>query len=94
VVAGRPAGEVSAGPRRELVYGDAALTAQAARAGEGIAVLPEAVVRDDIDEGRLVVLFGREVVSCPFDYYLLAPPDRFRRRPVQLFRDWLSAQPV
>jgi LysR family transcriptional regulator, glycine cleavage system transcriptional activator len=93
-VAGRPAGEASAGPRRELVYGDAALTAQAARAGEGIAILPETVVRDDIDDGRLVVLFGPEIVSCSFDYYLLAPPGRLRSRPVQLFRDWLGAQPV
>ena len=82
------------GSRRELVYGDAALTAQAARAGQGIAILPETVVRDDIDEGRLVVLFGPEVVNCSFDYYLVAPPDRLRRRPVQLLRDWLSAQPA
>lgn len=90
----RAAGAGGAGSRRELVYGDAALTAQAARAGQGIAILPETVVRDDIDEGRLVVLFGPEVVHCSFDYYLLAPPDRFRRRPVQLLRDWLSAQPA
>lgn len=90
----RAAGADGAGPRRELVYGDAALTAQAARAGQGIAILPETVVRDDIDEGRLVVLFGPEVVSCSFDYYLLAPPHRFRSRPVQLFRDWLTAQPA
>ena len=90
----RAAGASGSGPRRELVYGDAALTAQAARAGQGIAILPEAVVRDDIDDGRLVVLFGPEVVSCSFDYYLLAPPDRFRSRPVRLFRDWLGAQPV
>lgn len=88
------AGADGAGPRRELVYGDAALTAQAARAGEGIAILPETVVRDDIDDGRLVVLFGPEIVSCSFDYYLLAPPGRLRSRPVQLFRDWLGAQPV
>jgi LysR family transcriptional regulator, glycine cleavage system transcriptional activator len=87
-------GGSGAGSRRELVYGDAALTAQAARAGQGIAILPETVVRDDIDEGRLVVLFGPEVVNCSFDYYLLAPPDRLRRRPVQLLRDWLSAQPA
>ena len=90
----RAAGSDGAGPRRELVYGDAALTAQAARAGQGIAILPETVVRDDIDEGRLVVLFGPEVVNCAFDYYLLAPPDRLRRRPVQLLRDWLGAQPA
>jgi LysR family glycine cleavage system transcriptional activator len=95
VAAGQPAGGGGRpGPRRELVYGDAALTAQAARAGQGIAILPETVIRDDIDAGRLVVLFGPEVVTCSFDYYLLAPPDRFRSRPVQLFRDWLSAQPA
>lgn len=87
-------GADGAGSRRELVYGDAALTAQAARAGQGIAILPETVVSDDIDEGRLVVLFGPDVVNCSFDYYLLAPPDRLRRRPVQLLRDWLSAQPA
>ncbi|MGH3249773.1 MAG: LysR substrate-binding domain-containing protein [Trebonia sp.] len=90
----RAAGADGADPRQELVFGDAALTAQAARAGQGIAILPETVVRDDIDAGRLVVLFDPEVASCSFDYYLLAPPDRFRRRPVQLFRDWLGAQPV
>jgi LysR family glycine cleavage system transcriptional activator len=90
----RAAGFDGAGSRRDLVYGDAALTAQAARAGQGIAILPETVVRDDIDEGRLVVLFGPEVVNCSFDYYLLAPPDRLRRRPVQLLRDWLSVQPA
>jgi LysR family glycine cleavage system transcriptional activator len=90
----RAAGASGADSRRELVYGDAALTAQAARASQGIAILPETVVRDDVDEGRLVILFGPEVVSCHFDYYLLASPDRFRRRPVQLFRDWLGAQPV
>jgi len=90
----RAAGFDGADARRDLVYGDAALTAQAARAGQGIAILPETVVRDDIDEGRLVVLFGPEVVNCSFDYYLLAPPDRLRRRPVQLLRDWLSVQPA
>jgi LysR family transcriptional regulator, glycine cleavage system transcriptional activator len=90
----RAAGVSGADSRRELVYGDAALTAQAARASQGIAILPETVVRDDLDEGRLVVLFGPDVVSCPFDYYLLAAPDRFRRRPVQLFRDWLETQPA
>lgn len=83
-----------AGSRRDLVYGDAALTAQAARAGQGIAILPETVVTDDISDGRLVVLFGPEVASCSFDYYLLAPQDRFRSRPVRLFCDWLSAQPA
>lgn len=100
-VAGRPAEEAAAGraagenaDSRELVYGDAALTAQAARAGQGIAILPETVVTDDVAEGRLVVLFGSEVVNCSFDYYLLAPPERLRRRAVQLFRDWLCAQPV
>ncbi len=91
---GASGGLGSAGSRRELVYGDTALTAQAARAGQGIAILPETVVRDDIDEGRLVVLFGPEVVNCSFDYYLLATPDRLQRRPVQLLRDWLSAQPA
>ena len=90
----RAAGADGAASQRELVYGDAALTAQAARAGQGIAILPETVVRDDINDGRLVVVFGPEVVSCAFDYYLLASPDRFRSRPVQLLRDWLSAQPV
>lgn len=88
----RAAGAGSGVRRRELVYGDAALTAQAARAGQGIAILPEIVARDDLSAGRLVVLFGPEVAACSFDYYLLTPPGRSGRRPVQQFRDWLIAR--
>jgi LysR family glycine cleavage system transcriptional activator len=74
------------------LFGDSALTAAAARAGQGIAILPRTVLMDDIAAGRLVVPFAAEQAFCAFDFYLLAPPERFRRRPVRVFQEWLVQQ--
>jgi LysR family transcriptional regulator, glycine cleavage system transcriptional activator len=78
--------------RHGQVFGDSALTAAAARAGQGIALLPRMIVQDDIREGRLTVPISGELVSASFDFYLLARPDRLARPHVRVFCDWLQAQ--
>lgn len=88
----RAAGVEGLDSRRGQVFGDSALTAAAARAGQGVALLPRTILDEDIQDGRLVVAFAADPVHCRFNFYLLAPPDRFERRRVQVFRDWLVRQ--
>lgn len=80
-------------PRLGQVFGDSALTATAARAGQGVAILPRTILNDDIRAGRLIAPIASAHVQCSFDFYLLAPHDRYRRRSVQAFRDWLVQPP-
>jgi LysR family glycine cleavage system transcriptional activator len=88
----RAAGVEGMDSRRGQLFGDSALTAAAARAGQGVAILPRTVLHDDIREGRLTVPIPSGYVNCAFDFYLLASPDQFRRRPVRVFREWLLEQ--
>jgi LysR family transcriptional regulator, glycine cleavage system transcriptional activator len=88
----RAAGIDGLDSRHGQVFGDSALAAAAARAGQGVAILPRTILDDDIRAGRLTVPFASDPVHCRFDFYLLAPPDRFERRRVQVFRDWLVRQ--
>lgn len=88
----RTAGVDGLDSRHGQVFGDSALTAAAARAGQGVAILPRTILDDDIRAGRLTVPFANDPVRCRFNFYLLAPPDRFERRRVQVFRDWLVRQ--
>lgn len=88
----RAAGVDGLDSRHGRVFGDSALTAAAARAGQGVALLPMTVLEDDLREGRLTVAIPTGYVRCAFDIYLIAPRDRFRRRSVRSFRDWLGEQ--
>ena len=63
---------------------------QAAIEGLGVAMGRSAVVRADLEAGRLVAPFPVRLAS-PFSYYLLAPDDRTRLAKVGVFREWLMA---
>jgi LysR family glycine cleavage system transcriptional activator len=78
--------------KRGQAYGDSALTAAAARAGHGVAILPRVVFEADIAAGQLVAPFRCEQIVCGFNFYLMARPERMQRPPVRTFRDWLLAQ--
>jgi DNA-binding transcriptional LysR family regulator len=73
---------------------DAALTIDAARAGEGVALGCHFLANDDIAAGRLV-----EVTSCETplrrtaggEYYFLAREDRWNTAPIAKFRAWLTS---
>ncbi|GGT17047.1 LysR substrate-binding domain-containing protein [Streptomyces purpureus] len=66
------------------------LTLQAAESGLGVAIGPYALVRDDIERGRLAAPYG--FVPDGSSYHLLSrrPPERDER--VRLLLDWLRAQ--
>lgn len=78
--------------RRGQVFGDSALTAAAARAGHGVAILPRAVFEADIAAGYLVAPFPCDHIECGFNFYLMARHERMQHPPVVIFRDWLLGQ--
>jgi LysR family glycine cleavage system transcriptional activator len=69
----------------------ATLVSQAAVAGLGIALLPEFLVRSELERGDLVSPLDLPIKSTQA-YYLVIPKDRADAPPVQLFKTWLLAQ--
>lgn len=63
--------------------------AQAAAHGLGIALLPTFLVQRDLEEGRLVVVFGKSSLSVG-KYYLVWPADKANQPPLVSFRNWLE----
>lgn len=72
------------GPRLEHFF----MLIQAAVAGLGIAVLPEFLMLEELQDGRLVRAIEKPVRS-PFKYYLAYPVTKSDNRTVQVFREWL-----
>lgn len=69
-------------------FSDVGLLTQAAMAGQGVALGQSIVVADDLAAGRLVEPFALRIPSG-MAYYLVAPPEAFRRAPVAAFHRWL-----
>jgi LysR family transcriptional regulator, glycine cleavage system transcriptional activator len=63
---------------------------QAAVAGQGVALLSLALVRDEIEAGRLVQPFGPVVEG--FTYHLVEQDRRRRSGPVEAARTWVMAE--
>jgi LysR family glycine cleavage system transcriptional activator len=78
--------DVSRGPR----ILETGLALDAAVAGQGIALADEALIADDLANGRLVKLC--DVALADGGYYLLSLPSGQRRRALAAFRDWLLAE--
>lgn len=77
-----------AGPARGPSFDDSGLLLKAVLAGQGAALLPAAMMADDLAEGRLVQL--SDVIWLEdFAYYLVYPEDSRDRPKVAAFRDWL-----
>lgn len=81
--AGVRVGETLGGP----FYQEFFLLAQAAASGLGIGLAPLAVVQQDVERGRLVVLFPEVKLEGPLFHclYRVAPNDR----ELSVFLDWL-----
>lgn len=78
--------ETSTGPS----FSDYSLVVRAAIAGQGVALGWHHIVRQQVQEGRLVRVGTQEVMTDrPFE--LLARPDTARRPAVAALRDWLIA---
>jgi DNA-binding transcriptional LysR family regulator len=74
-----------------MVFDQFATMTQAAIHGLGVALLPLFLIRDALDDGRLVPAWpapGRGLGS----YYLVWPRDVAARAPLIAFRDWISGQ--
>ena len=69
-------------------FSDIGLLTQAAMAGQGVALGQSIVVADDLAAGRLLEPFALRIPSG-MAYYLVAPPEAFRRAPVAAFQRWL-----
>jgi LysR family glycine cleavage system transcriptional activator len=63
---------------------------QAAVAGQGVALLSLALVRDEIEAGRLVQPFGPVVDG--FTYHLVEQVRRRRTEPAEVARAWIMAE--
>ncbi len=64
------------------------LIVQAAIAGQGVALLNGAAVRDDLQEGRLVRPFDLSIPT-EFSYYLLSPIETADDPAIAAFREWM-----
>jgi LysR family glycine cleavage system transcriptional activator len=64
---------------------------QSAIEGRGVALVPSALVHDDIVAGVLTIPFDRPVKSAG-DYYLLCRAPQWNTERVRRFREWLLAQ--
>ena len=66
------------------------MAVQAALDGQGVALIGDVLVADDLASGRLVRPFGPSL-STPltFSYYLLSAKDSAEQPKVAAFRDWL-----
>jgi len=84
-------GEVDAtrGPRFST-YG---LAADAAAAGQGVALSDDVLVADDLAQGRLVRPFGAaEATPSAFGYFVVFPEDRRDDPRIEAFRVWLHEE--
>jgi LysR family glycine cleavage system transcriptional activator len=80
-------------PARQAFYEDTNVRQQAAKEGEGFALVCPELVADEVAAGQLVCPFDIRLET--FSYYLLAPPDRLDIPNVRKFVAWLAneAQP-
>jgi LysR family glycine cleavage system transcriptional activator len=81
----------SAGPVRGPSFDDSGLLLKAVLTGQGAALLPAAVVADDLAEGRLVQLSDASWIE-DFAYYLVCPENSHDRPKVAAFREWVSSE--
>lgn len=79
------------GPARGPSFDDSGLLLKAVLAGQGAALLPSAVVADDMAEGRLVQLSDVTWLE-DFAYYLVCPETSRDRPKVAAFREWIATE--
>lgn len=82
-------GVADTGPVRGPSFDDAGLLLVAVQAGQGVGLLPAALVASDVAEGRLVRLFKAALLDG-FAYHLVYPQASHDRPKVAAFRSWLA----
>ncbi len=76
---------------KNIAMDDPNVVHQAAIEGQGVALGAEALLEDEISQGRLVHLFGRSI-ELDGSYYLVYQPDARSRRNTSAFRDWILSE--
>jgi LysR family glycine cleavage system transcriptional activator len=76
------------GPPRGPSFDDSSLLVKAVLAGQGVGLLPAALVADDIADGRLVKL-AEEAWLEDVAYYLVYPSASHNRPKIAAFRAWI-----
>jgi DNA-binding transcriptional LysR family regulator len=71
-----------------MLFDQFATLTQGAIHGMGAALVPTFLIRRDLEEGRLVPIFGPPVAALG-SYYLVWPRNGADRAPLRSFRDWL-----
>lgn len=74
-----------------MVFDQFAPMLQAIIHGLGVGLLPEFLARSDLDDGRLVEVFGGPV-PVEGSYQLVWPKTGAQHPPLRAFRDWLVAE--
>lgn len=78
-------------PRRGMVFDQFATMAQAAAGGLGLALLPRALMAEELASGAVVPAFDRAVASHG-GYWLVWPEAREGYPPLERFRAWALAE--
>lgn len=79
-------------PKRWLYFGYAYQIAQAALAGQGVALVRLPLVADSLASGDLVEVLPGMRLGSPMSYWLIVAPHSQTRPEVQAFCAWLTAQ--
>ena len=74
-----------------MLFDQFATMTQAAIHGLGLALLPVYLIERELDEGRLVPVWGHETRNMG-TYYLVWPREVPPRAPLVSFRDWIAGQ--
>lgn len=82
-----------ANPESGPVFEDFNLLRAAALAGQGLALCPRSLIKDDVSAGRLVVLFENTSVNEDWSYWLVEPDNKEgRAEAISAFRSWLMKE--
>lgn len=77
-------------PTRGPLYNLESMAVQAALDGQGVALVNDTLVADDLAAGRLVRPFDHSLsTALTFSYHMLTPLDGDTRPKIKAFRDWL-----
>jgi LysR family glycine cleavage system transcriptional activator len=75
-----------------LTFSDETHTITAALDGQGVALMSEALIADELRSGRLIRPFGPELPGEPF--HLVYPEERKHEPMIQAVRDWVMSLPM
>lgn len=77
--------------KNSLELGHFFMSIQAAAQGRGVAIVPDVLLRQDLELGRLAIAHRSDLNSAG-DYCLIVPDNSLDRLPVKRFREWLLTE--